>query len=414
MLSDKPSIILREVQIRHDDCCHVLAGLSVRILILTHYFPPHHGGIENVAINEATILAGSSHDVTVLTSRIPTRQEIHLQHHELFDVIRVGASNVLEKHFGIPFPLFGPKLYPLLTKAIKNADIVHAHGHVYMASVVGSLIAKHYDKPFVLTQHNTFIDYDSYHLRLLQHLADMFLGKPTLARASRIIAVSEATKEYLLSILPVDVTVQYNGVDVHRFHPSDDQAALRNALNLPTHKTICLTIRRITSKNGIEDLLNVAEILLDNDDVFFVIGGTGSEFGLAQRTVREKRLENVLLLGAINEDYLPSYYAAADIFVLPSRRGEGFPLVVLEALASGLPVIATRSGGHVEIMKSRDIGSVVEPGQPQLIAECIRNLTSNAGRLEKSKAACREFAESSLSWEAHVDALIAMYEEIMR
>ena len=320
----------------------------MHVLIITHYFPPHHGGIENVAATQARLLAGLGHEVTVVTSKIPSSEKIH---DDTFSVIRVPAYNILEQRLGIPYPLFHPRILTILGREIRRANVINGHGHVYMPVVLGALLARLLHKPFVLTQHNTFIQYKSAMLRGVQHVADVTLGRSTIACASAVVAVSKATRDYLRTITAISGTVIYNGVDTARFSPCEDRDQVRRDLSIPLGKTVCVCVRRITFKNGIDTLLEVAELLRNRRDIVFLIGGDGPDLPLARKIVEDRRLENVTLLGPVSAAELPDYYAASDMFMLPSKAGEGLPLVVLEALASGLPVIATRSGGHVEIIE---------------------------------------------------------------
>lgn len=379
----------------------------MKILVTVHYFVPHHGGIENVAFNQAKILSANGHDVTVVTSDVPK----DFTHQGAYKVIRIPAWNILENRLGIPFPIFSPKLYRVLKNEVSKADIIQAHGHVYLPSVVAARFAASYKKPFILTQHNTFIEYKSSVLRFMQHIADRSLGKYTIARANTVIAVSQASGEYISKILPVESLIQYNGVDTTRFKPSAHRSALRRKLGLPIDKKICFSVRRITFKNGIDTMIECAKILKDESDIVFVIGGKGPDLDFAKKMVNDAQLDNVLLLGAIDNEDLPHYYACSDIFVLPSKNGEGFPLVVLEALASGVPVLATRSGGHVEILESSNHGFVVEPNNPQQMANILKEVIEKPKRLAAMKRTSRKFAEQSLSWEKNVGDLQNLFDK---
>jgi len=361
-----------------------------------------------VAYNQAKYLSENGHSVTVITSSIPkTGQKVF----EDFNVIRIPVWNIFEDKLGVPYPLFSSRLRRTLRKEIKSADIVHAHGHVYMPSVIAARVAAKHKKPFILTQHNTFIEYKSPALRNMQKLADRLLGKPTLARSAAVITVSEATKDYMNDILPVKTHVHYNGVDVKRFKPVKDQSAVRKALKLPQDKIICFTVRRITFKNGVDTMIEAAKLLKKRPDILFVIGGKGPDLELARGLIKKAKLKNVLLLGMVEDKDLPSYYAASDIFILPSKKGEGFPLVILEALASGLPVIATRSGGHVEIIESSNYGFIVEPNEPAELARYIEVLSNKQTQLATMKHGSRQFAEQNLSWEENVTSLLKVFKE---
>jgi glycosyltransferase involved in cell wall biosynthesis len=382
----------------------------MKILIVAHYFPPHFGGIENVALSQAESLAALGHDVTVITSDIPAGGQTPPTKSR---VIRVPALAAIEHRFDVPYPIFGPRLFQVLREEIAKADVVHAHGHVFMPSVVAAVMARRRGKAFIVTQHNTFVDYSSALLRGVQRLADQSVGKYTLRHAAEVLCVSPATQQYVETLTNAGCassTIHYNGVDVERFHPAADRESLRRQLSLPTDKVIFLCVRRITFKNGIDTLLQAAERLERNPDIMFVVCGAGPGLDTVRSFVESRDLANVRIVGRVAEEDLPAYYAAADVFVLPSKTGEGFPLVILEAMASGLPVIATRSGGHSQFITESGCGYLVEPDQPVQIAEKALTLGDSPDLREQLSRRNREFTLTSLSWDANARDLLSAFE----
>jgi len=104
------------------------------------------------------------------------------------------------------------------------------------------------------------------------------------------------------------------------------------------------------------------------------------------------------------------YYNAADFFVLPSKSGEGLPLVALEAMACGLPVVATNIGGISEIM-TKDYGKIVPPDNPAALAEAI--LEFSRRELFALKNGLRSMIEQKYSWDKNVEKLVEIYEELI-
>jgi spore coat protein SA len=101
----------------------------------------------------------------------------------------------------------------------------------------------------------------------------------------------------------------------------------------------------------------------------------------------------------------------SDLFILPSKKGEGFPLVVLEAFASGTPVIATKSGGHEEIIKNGNNGYLVDVDSAKQISNKILHLKSNKILLKKMAVNSRKLAEDYFSWNTNINNLNRMYKE---
>ena len=248
-------------------------------------------------------------------------------------------------------------VFPLFLKAVKSSKIVHAHGHPYLTSLIAGKLAKLYDKPFVLTQHNTFIEYNNV-FDHVERLNDLTVGKQNLNDADKIIAISNATKDYVLRLgaKPSKVKVIYNGVDLARFRPiAGKREEMRKKLGISQNAIVVLTVRRLVYKNGIDTLIDCANIAVKkNPRIVFLVVGKGPDLESVKLQVAQLGIEaNFKLAGFVSDEDLPSYYNVADLFVLPSKSGEGLPLVALEAMACGLPVIATDVGGIREILRER-------------------------------------------------------------
>ncbi len=387
----------------------------MKVLILTQYFQPHIGGIEIVAYNQAKELVLRGNQVTLITSKVNEEAE-----EEIIDgikVIRVKALNFTEKYFGFPYPVFYPKLLLILKEEIKKSDIIHTHGIVWMQSFFSAIISKIYRKPIVLTQHNTFVNYKNPIFRLIEKIADKTIGKYTLNSSNKIIAVSGETKKYILSIDKKlnNISISYNGVNFKRFKPVRDKKIVREELKINPEEFICLTIRRITFKNGIDTFLEVAKSFNSKiKDIFFILGGTGPDTDMVKKYIKDNHLSNVKLVGFVSDEELPYYYASSDIFILPSKTGEGFPLVVIEAFASGLPVIGTNTGGQIEIVKENQTGFIVEPNDPEQISKKIEYLYDKKKLLTEMSKNCRKLIEKEFSWEKNVDSLLFVYQEVFK
>ena len=179
---------------------------------------------------------------------------------------------------------------------------------------------------------------------------------------------------------------------------------MRKKFGLPQNKFICLTIRRLTFKNGIETFLNTAK-LCDQNKTLFLVGGTGPDRDKIAEYIKAENITNVTMLGFIKDEELADYYSLSDIFILPSIQGEGFPMVVLEAFSSGIPVIATRSGGHIEIIEKDKTGYLVDINKPEQISKIVTRLISNKKQLEIMSKNCRELASSTFDWNQNIEKL---------
>jgi glycosyltransferase involved in cell wall biosynthesis len=120
--------------------------------------------------------------------------------------------------------------------------------------------------------------------------------------------------------------------------------------------------------------------------------------------------ERFRLAGFVSDVDLPAFYNAADLFVLPSKSGEGLPLVALEAMSTGLPAIATNVGGIKEVMMP-GYGKLVPADAPEEMAQAI--LTIAQTELSALKTGLRAIAERTFSWEENVKSLMQIYEELI-
>jgi glycosyltransferase involved in cell wall biosynthesis len=199
-----------------------------------------------------------------------------------------------------------------------------------------------------------------------------------LRQASRVFAVSAPLKQRLVEIgVPAEaVRVQHNGVNVERFR-LQDKRSVRQALDLPLERRIVVYVGNLKVSKGTMDLAAAARMLAaDGADMpLIVLAGDGPAHQLLTDTVGRHALsEHVRLVGARPHAEIPDWIAAADALCLPSHQ-EGCPNVVLEALASGRPVVACRVGAVPELLDEQ-CGFLVSPQQPAQLAAALKAAVS--------------------------------------
>ena len=131
------------------------------------------------------------------------------------------------------------------------------------------------------------------------------------------------------------------GVDLDRYTPTDDRSAIRRELGLPKCQVVLLTIRRLTPRMGLENLVR-AMVFVEKEraDVMLIIGGEGPMKNRLAELISELNLKRTHLVGYISEGQKAQYYQASDLFIMPSLTLEGFGLSTIEAMACGVPVLA--------------------------------------------------------------------------
>ena len=382
----------------------------MRVLTAAHYWPPHVGGVEFEAREQSRRLVARGHDVIVVSSRIADNRPLSFD--DGFPVHKVAASNVLEARLRLPYPIYSPRLFAVMTKLARDVDVVVAHTHTFMSTVAAARAARRNAKPFVLIQNNPYIEY-RFPLDVVQRAADASIGRYTTGRADRLVAISEFTARYLERIAPrSSVTVMHLGTDVERFSPVErpQRVDIRRRLGLPADAFVAFTVRRLFFRNGLDTLLDAAAALRDRPDLHVVIGGSGPERREIEQRIERDRLERVHVVGFIPDADLPDYFRAADVFVLPTRTAEGFGLVLMEAAATGIPSIATDSGAPREIVDDGVTGLLVRPDAPAELAAAIGRV-HDAPDLLASMSRAALAKSSEFTWDRSIDRLECILEE---
>ncbi|HLC41480.1 MAG TPA: glycosyltransferase family 4 protein [Methylomirabilota bacterium] len=242
-----------------------------------------------------------------------------------------------------------------------------------------------------------------------------WVERRALKRATQVIVLSDFSRLELHKnhgeVSPPVVKIP-GGVDCERFRPAADRAHVRERLGLPPDGLLLLTVRDLEPRMGIDNLIRAMVIVLGEIPAMLVIGGRGELQAPLTRLARRLRVDSsVRFAGFIHENDLPSYYQAADLFVLPTRALEGFGLVTAEALACGTPVLGTPVGATPEILLSLDPDLITRDASPEAIADGIIAFArrSNPGLRER----CRAHAEAHFSWERVVDALEATLSQMI-
>ena len=373
---------------------------SLRLLTVSNFFDSHRGGLEIVAGRLARELAGRGFEVTWLASdTTPAPAEPALA------CVPALVWNVAEDRFGVPWPVMSPGSIVRLWREVGRADAVLLHDALYMASVVTFLAAKAHRRPLVIIQHIGQIPYRSPLLRGLMALANRVVAAPVLSGADQVVFISEFVRAYFERLkYRTAPRLVFNGVDTEVFRPAcgDARAAARArfALAGPT----ALFVGRFVEKKGVEILRRAAA---RRPDVTFAFAGWGVVDPAAWG------LPNVRVFSNLAGAELADLYRASDVFVLPSQ-GEGFPLVVQEALACGLPVVCGAESTRADPEAGAWLIGVAVEGdvdQDRAAADVLAAMDRTLSATAPGEAQARhEFVRSRYAWSAAADR----YAEIIR
>jgi glycosyltransferase involved in cell wall biosynthesis len=310
--------------------------------------------------------------------------------------VRDGIAVYHPRYFMTPkwgMPFYGLLMFLSVLRTVKRLrnefafDLIDAH-FVYPDGFAAVLLGKYFNKPVVVSARGSDVNvYSAFPIirRLLRY---------TLNEAKTVIAVSRALRDAITRLgIPGDkVSVVPNGVDVQKFYPLKKQSA-RRALGLP-EKRILLSVGNLTANKGLDLLLKAFSRLSNNPaegDLYLVIIGDGVMRRQIEALILSLGLVGkVRLEGAVAHETLNLWYNAADLFCLLSQK-EGWPNVLLESLACGLPVVATTVGGIPEIIRSETIGVLTERDEAK-IEDSIRRALAKPWRVDELSTYAKNFS----------------------
>jgi glycosyltransferase involved in cell wall biosynthesis len=299
-----------------------------------------------------------------------------------------------------------------LSALIRSADydVVHAHG--FKAGLITRLGAPMGGRPRVIvTVHNhvMFRTDMSSARKAIYRLAERFLEPVTC----KLIAVSDALRSELVDAygLPAGKVVTIpNGIDPTPFLTAYDKDSARAAFDLPVGVSLVGTACRFAAQKGVHDLIDVfAHIRAQRPDIRFVLGGSGPLAEELRVHAEKVGLSDTLIWpGEITD--MPQFLAALDVY-LNTSLSEGQPIGVLEAMAAGLPVVATAVGGTPEVIPSAEFGLTVPVSDHAAVAQATIELLGDGDRRARMGAAARARVLELFTQERMVESTLAVYRQ---
>jgi glycosyltransferase involved in cell wall biosynthesis len=388
------------------------------------------GGAERVLFEQSVRLARRGHEIHILTRRPPGDDRAQFVTQQVTE-----HRYIVDTRNPISFLCSTLKNSRRLFESMHAAtafDCIHFHQPFSAAGVLMSRRVRQIPKLY--SSHSlSFEEFISrnpqpvgFAARTIYRANVLFrkhLERRVLRGCNTIVVLSRFSQQRLHDahgILPGKTELIHGAVDIDKFRPASDKIAIRQRLHLPADRVIIFTVRNLVARMGLENLLlAIKELSRRAPDLFLIVGGEGPLGSVLRDLVhRENIADHVRFAGFIPEEELPSYYQMADLFVLPTRELEGFGLVTLESLASGVPVVGTPVGGTVEILGQFDPKFIFKDTTPSsmaaLIWDCYQEIIKSPLRWEDVLMRCRQFVEKNYSWEASVDALENLYRRLSR
>lgn len=361
----------------------------MRIVILCHNYPPHPGGLE-VMVSMLASGLGKNNEIAIITSAYGGRRGVAME--GPVRVVRLPAVHLLER-LSVPYPIpFGPCLREA-RRLLSNADLLHAHGALYLTSIAAARASNRRKIPLVLTEHVGFVQYSSQTLNRIQRVAWRTVGRYVLLSADATVVYNQRVFDELhqrgnvkaLRFIP-------NGVDTGHFRPLDpaERYAARARFALPMDAPLVLFAGRDSEKKNLPSVLEMPR--------------TG--FRLVVCGAERRLPEDVINLGLVPHDAMAELYGAADVLV-HAASGEGFPLAVQEAIAAGLPTVLHWDPGYGGVL-GRD--AVLACDSLRDLSGAVHALVGDPAARARLGAIGRKWAQENWDWKKTVSA----YEQVFQ
>lgn len=395
---------------------------KMKILIVTEMWPPHSG---TFVVEQIKSLAPFiSIVVVVLVPNPPNWRRYRSRRSPLTEMPEgpqlmpgFGAQVVIYYLQYHTIPELGKYLnsiqaYRVLLKFLqqhKSFDFIHAH-FAYILGYAAVRAAQQLHLPVVVTAHGSDINY--YTRRTPTNWAAAWPTIWGLRHATAVTVVCEDLREKILSFnVPAErMTIIPAGVQENIFFPRGEKKSLRQQLKLSEKDTILLFVGNLIPVKGLKFLFRAFKQVCEKHSSIkmIIIGGGDLEVSLKKFAHTLGIEPNIIWAGRKTHSEIPFWMSAVDFLVLPSLN-EGYPMVVLEALACGTPVIASRVGGIPEILVSPDFGIMVPSCDSEALAQAILNVVSKNWDQTKLVAYAR-----ANTWAERAQRFLKVYHNVIK
>jgi phosphatidyl-myo-inositol alpha-mannosyltransferase len=370
----------------------------VRIGIVTEYYEPSVGGIQEHVRHFAREARRLGHRVTVVTSEMPDVLDGPRPAPESDgpDVVRVGRSYPLYNNGGVGRVTGGPRLFGAVRDLLHEARFDVVHVHAPLTPVLPLLAIHHATGPVVGTFHTHFRPGLAFRLagRLLQRYLD---------RLDAPIAVSRACLAPLEGRLRAEFRIVPNGVDAERFGRG------RRLRRLDDGKLNVLWVGRLEPRNGLDRMLAAFALARRSIEARLIVMGDGPLLPRYRARVPAELAEDVQFVGRI-VDERPDWYASAHVYCAPTRIAS-FGVTLLEAMATGTPVLASDIDGFREVLHPGGEGELLPPDDPAAWARAIIRIARDPARASAYGAAGRHTAQR-YAWPAVAREVLGVYRAV--
>jgi len=380
------------------------------------------GGVENYILNISRRLAATGHNVTILDRKYSVADR-DVEYIDGVKIVRLRARKFAIPNFTINLALNLISFTREVNKYMAKSDFDIVHVHVSISGLLLVILSPNLKKKLYYTSHATRRSKKSLSLfdRMVTSLENQLIKHSRMATVA-----SDEMKAKMITetkINPDNIVVLPISIDIDSFTPNLDTRGIRRRYGLEGKATI-LFVGRIRAVKGVEYLIKAANIVVNEFNYkkarFVLVGPTG-EFGSGEsrrspylvkimRLIENYRLQRVVkLTGPLPANDLRKLYAACDIFILPSLT-ESMASAPLEAMASGKPVIATKTFGIPTEVRDGQSGILIDLADERGLAQKIKYLIDNPDEAKRMGAYGRKLAEEEFDLSKIAQELLRIYE----
>ncbi|MCG8571198.1 MAG: glycosyltransferase family 4 protein [Spirochaetes bacterium] len=369
----------------------------LKILMLNYEFPPLGGGAGNATQYLLKEIAGQKNiEIHLVTSSTDTYKEEQFSDKIKIYYLNINKNNDIHYQSSKELLTFSYKAY-FLCQQLKKRNHYHLV-HAFFGIPCG-YIAMKLKLPYIISLRGSDVPFYNKRFELLDKILFKKLSQKIWKKARSVITNSQGLKELALKSAPLQkINVIYNGIDTNEFSPNQISQRIFTVISTS----------RLIKRKGVEYLIDgFIRFSKDKDNVQLLIIGEGNlKKELKQKVQQNNMEEKIHFYGRIEHDDLNQYYKKADIFCLPSLN-EGMSNSLLEAMASGLAILATNTGGTKELVDNTN-GIIIEKCNHTDIENSLNKLYYDKSLLTKMKQASRNKA-LKMNWEVCSQQYMAEY-----
>ncbi|MBN1153612.1 glycosyltransferase family 1 protein [candidate division KSB1 bacterium] len=371
----------------------------MKVAYFTESLPPQTDGVARTLVNLIQTLETNHIEFRFISPFKPSNS--------------IPWSDKVYKVSSVPFILYRDYRFslPLLDRLELEdvldsfaPDIIHTVSPTALG-VMGLNYAIHNNIPAVSSYHTHFVSYFKYYgLSLVESVGWNYL-RWFYNQFNRVFVPSKSTADELSQKGFENIELWQRGIDMSRFSPTYRSDALRESLGASTDDCILLFVGRLVKEKDLDDLVEMDKILKqDGVQYKLVLVGDGP-----MREELEENLPEAHFTGYLHNEDLSRLFASSDIFVFPSTT-ETFGNVILEAYASGIPVVSVDKGGVADLIKHGETGFIAKSNNPADFAKHVRTILTDAEKRRLLGANAKRYS-AEFNWDYINKKLIQSYQE---